>query len=144
MNRTKIDNMKKYKSKIDLWLIIVLTVVFGGILVLSIIKKDWLGFTIAMIPAIFIWNMFTSTYYIITEDEVIIRGGIFYKLVIKITDIRKISESNDLISSPALSIDRLEILYNKFDTILISPKKKYEFVKSIEVLKPDIEINYRK
>jgi hypothetical protein len=88
--------------------------------------------------------MFKSTFYIITEEELIIRCGIFYKLVIKINDIRKISESNDLISSPALSIDRLEILYNRFDTILISPKKKYEFLQSIETLKPDIEINFRK
>jgi hypothetical protein len=136
--------MKKYKSKIDLWLIIILTLVFGGIVIFSIIKKEWIGFIIAIIPTIFIWDMFKSTFYIITEEELIIRCGIFYKLVIKITDIRKISESNDLISSPALSIDRLEILYNRFDTILISPKKKYEFLQSIETLKPDIEINFRK
>ena len=136
--------MEKYKSKIDLWLIIILTLVFGGIVIFSIIKKEWIGFIIAIIPTIFIWNMFRSTYYIITEEELIIRCGIFYKLVIKITDIRKISESNDLISSTALSIDRLEILYNRFDTILISPKKKYEFLQSIETLKPDIEINFRK
>jgi len=136
--------MEKYKSKIDLWLIIILTLVFGGIVIFSIIKKEWIGFIIAIIPTIFIWDMFKSTFYIITEEELIIRCGIFYKLVIKITDIRKISESNDLISSPALSIDRLEILYNRFDTILISPKKKYEFLQSIETLKPDIEINFRK
>ena len=136
--------MERYKSKIDLWLIIILTLVFGGIVIFSVIKKEWIGFIIAIIPTIFIWNMFRSTYYIITEEELIIRCGIFYKLVIKITDIRKISESNDLISSPALSIDRLEILYNRFDTILISPKKKYEFLQSIETLKPDIEINFRK
>jgi hypothetical protein len=136
--------MEKYKSKIDLWLIIILTLVFGGIVIFSVIKKEWIGFIIAIIPTIFIWNMFRSTYYIVTEEELIIRCGIFYKLVIKITDIRKISESNDLISSPALSIDRLEILYNRFDTILISPKKKYEFLQSIETLKPDIEINFRK
>jgi len=136
--------MERYKSKIDLWLIIILTLVFGGIVIFSIIKKEWIGFIIAIIPTIFIWNMFRSTYYIITEEELIIRCGIFYKLVIKISDIRKISESNDLISSPALSIDRLEILYNRFDTILISPKKKYEFLQSIETLKPDIEINFRK
>ena len=136
--------MEKYKSKIDLWLIIILTLVFGGIVIFSVIKKEWIGFIIAIIPTIFIWDMFKSTYYIVTEEELIIRCGIFYKLVIKITDIRKISESNDLISSPALSIDRLEILYNRFDTILISPKKKYEFLQSIETLKPDIEINFRK
>ena len=136
--------MEKYKSKIDLWLIIILTLVFGGIVIFSVIKKEWIGFIIAIIPTIFIWNMFRSTYYIVTEEELIIRCGIFYKLVIKITDIRKISESNDLISSTALSIDRLEILYNRFDTILISPKKKYEFLQSIETLKPDIEINFRK
>lgn len=136
--------MERYKSKIDLWLIIILTLVFGGIVIFSIIKKEWIGFIIAIIPTIFIWNMFRSTYYIITAEELIIKCGIFYKLVIKITDIRKISESNDLISSPALSIDRLEILYNRFDTILISPKKKYEFLQSIEKLKPDIEINFRK
>lgn len=136
--------MEKYKSKIDLWLIIILTLVFGGIVIFSVIKKEWIGFIFAIIPTIFIWDMFKSTFYIITEEELIIRCGIFYKLVIKITDIRKISESNDLINSPALSIDRLEILYNRFDTILISPKKKYEFLQSIETLKPDIEINFRK
>lgn len=87
--------MEKYKSKIDLWLIIILTLVFGGIVIFSVIKKEWIGFIIAIIPTIFIWNMFRSTYYIVTEEELIIRCGIFYKLVIKITDIRKISESND-------------------------------------------------
>ena len=45
---------------------------------------------------------------------------------IDIKSIRKIIETYNPLSSPAASIDRLEIFYNKFDSILISPKDKKE------------------
>jgi hypothetical protein len=135
--------MEMYKSKIDYWLIILLSVVFGGIVIQMIIDQFWYGLGIVIIPILFIGHMFTKTYYLLTEKELVIKCGFAFKKVLQIKDIRKISESSDLISSPALSIDRLEILYNKFDSVLISPKKKYEFIEALKILKPDIEVKLK-
>lgn len=84
--------------------------------------------------------MFKTTFYIIENEKVFIKSGIFFNLSIKIKDIKRISESYNIISSPALSFNRLEVLYNKFDTILISPKDKRRFIKAIEKINPDVEI----
>ena len=79
------------------------------------------------------------TYYVINVDHLFIRCG-FSTTKIDLKSIRKISDSRDLISSPALSNDRLEIMYNKFDTVLISPKEKTGFLSEIKIANPDIEI----
>jgi len=55
-------------------------------------------------------------------------------------DIRKIEETNNPLSAPALSIDRLEIHFNKFDSLLISPKNKKDFIADLQQINP--EINY--
>ncbi len=136
--------MKKYSSKIDLWLLILLTVVFGGAMIQMLVDHVWIGLIVILIPAVLIVTIFSSTTYAITENELIIKCGLFYKLVVPVKDIRKISESNNLISSPALSLDRLEILYNKFDTVLISPKPKLEFIAEIKRVNPEIEISVKK
>jgi hypothetical protein len=132
--------MKKYKSKIDLWLVVLLSVVFGVIIISLMINKVWIGLAIMLIPSVFVLNMFTSTFYTLDGYELIIKCGLLYKVVVPINDIKRIRESNDLISSPALSIDRLEIQYGKFETVLISPKEKFSFIDAVKTLKPDIEI----
>ena len=63
---------------------------------------------------------------------------------IEIKTIRKITETYNPLSSPAASIDRIEIFYNKFDSVLISPKKKKEFIEDILKINPNIEVIYRK
>jgi hypothetical protein len=42
-------------------------------------------------------------------------------------------------SSPALSLDRIEIFYNKFDSVIISPKNKADFVAELKSINPAIE-----
>lgn len=59
---------------------------------------------------------------------------------IEIKNIRKIYKTRNLLSSPALSIDRIAIVYNKYDEILISPKDKVQFVEDLLKINPDIEI----
>lgn len=135
--------MEKFESKIDLWFILFLALIFGGILVRSVYDQNWISFSIILLVVIFIAYMFSTTFYIIENKKLWIKCGIFFNLSIEIEGIKKVSESYNIISSPALSFDRLEILYNKFDTVLISPKDKIRFIEAIKKNNPDVEIKIK-
>lgn len=135
--------MEKFESKIDLWFILFLALIFGGILVRSVYDQNWISFSIILLVVIFITYMFSTTFYIIENKKLWIKCGIFFNLSIEIEGIKKVSESYNIISSPALSFDRLEILYNKFDTVLISPKDKIRFIEAIKKNNPEVEIKIK-
>ena len=90
------------------------------------------------IPALFM------TYYTIEDDSLHIKSGFLYNKKIAIASIRKVEETNNIISSPAPSLDRLEIIFNKFDSVLISPADKEGFLKEMESLNPEVQIIRRK
>jgi hypothetical protein len=48
---------------------------------------------------------------------------------VEIQKITSVKRTRNPLSSPALSTDRLEIKYGKWDFVLISPKNKERFVK---------------
>ena len=82
--------------------------------------------------------------YKIDGENLNISCGIFGNQNIDINTIIKISETNDVSSSPAASIDRLEIRYNENETVLVSPKNKKGFIMNLLEINPNIEVNYRK
>lgn len=88
--------------------------------------------------------LFTHTYYEITDDELIIRSGFLFNGRVRINDIREIRETNNPLSSPAISLDRLELRYGKNKYVLISPKDKKGFIDSILSLNPSIAVKYKK
>ncbi|MFH6957419.1 PH domain-containing protein [Flavobacterium aquidurense] len=132
--------MEKFKSKTDLWFVLFLILLFGLILVRLIYDRSWIGFGFILLVSAFIVHIFLTTYYTIKDNKVLIKCGLFYNLAIEIKDIKKVSESYNIISSPALSFDRLEIVYDKLDTVLISPKDKLKFIDAIKKINPQIEI----
>jgi hypothetical protein len=73
-----------------------------------------------------------------------IKCGFLFNKTINIQTIKKITETNNPISSPATSLDRLEIVYGKFDSVIISPKKKVEFIADIKSLNPNVEVKLKK
>lgn len=135
--------MEKFKSKIDVWFIVLLILLFGLILVRLFYDENWIGFAFILFVVAFITYMFSTTFYIIENKKVFIKCGIFYNLSIDIANIKRISDSYNIISSPALSFSRIEILYNKFDTVLISPKDKLRFIEAIEKINPQTEIKIK-
>ena len=132
--------MKKFKSKIDFGLILFLSVIFGGIAIKLIYDEIWGVLIFILFIVAFIIHMFSTTFYIIEGEKLIIKCGFLINISIAIETVKKISETNNIMSSPALSLDRLEILYNNFDTIMISPKDKTKFIEAIQKIKPQIEI----
>ena len=132
--------MEKFKSKVDFGLILLLIVIFGTVLIGSASDQKWIGFAFVLLVAAFIVHVFLTTYYTIEKDKLKIRCGFLINSEIKIQNIKKISKTYNIISSPALSFDRIEILYNEFDTVLISPKDKLRFTEAIKKINPQIEI----
>ncbi|MEO8238057.1 MAG: PH domain-containing protein [Flavobacterium sp.] len=138
--------MEKFKSKIDLWLILFLSVIFGGIVIKLIYDEIWGVLIFILFIAAFIIHMFSTTFYIIEGEKLIINCGFLINISINIETVKKISETNNVMSSPALSLDRFEIFYNKFDTIMVSPKDKTRFIEAIQKINPQVEIirnNYK-
>ncbi len=135
--------MKIYKSKIGKELIIPISIIMGGITVLFIIEELWLGLIIHLAVIIFILHLFSKTYYVLDGNQLRIKAGLLINLLINIDEIRQISETRNPISSPALSLDRLEILYKKYSRVYISPREKNEFIQDVLILNPNITVKYR-
>jgi len=134
-----------YKSGISYWLFGILILVFSTITVLLILDNaPWFALLLIIAVFIFVIQLFINTYYVIDKESLKIKSGFLYNAIIDIHSIRKIEESNSPLSSPAASFDRLEIIYNKYDSILISPKDKHSFIQDILKINPTIEIKYRK
>ena len=76
------------------------------------------------------WLIF-STYYVLTEDRLIIRTAIF-KYAISLDDIVEVYPTHNPLSAPAFSLDRLRIKFkgSRFGA-MISPKDKEMFYKDL-------------
>jgi hypothetical protein len=66
---------------------------------------------------------------------------IIWKTKIDIKSIRKIYRTRNIISSPALSLDRIAIVYNQYDEVLISPINKEDFIEELMKINPNIIFN---
>lgn len=133
--------MKIFKSKIDWWLLLLflIPIYFGMLEVLKHNKTGW----IVIIGAIaFVVFMYRSTYYIIEDSFLVVRSMFIVYEKIEISSIKKIYKTKNPLSAPALSLDRMAIVYNKYDEILISPKDKTQFIEVILKINPYIEMKF--
>lgn len=132
--------MTTYRSKIGLEIVIPISIVIAGTASLMVYQKIWFGLMPVFLLVVFIVHMFLTTYYVIADGELIIKCGFLNRKTVDINTIRKISATNLALSSPATSLDRIELLYNKFDSVLISPKDKEGLLKKLLEINPSIEI----
>lgn len=131
--------MKIYKSKIDWWLGLVLVYpMFRSIV--SMIEGEWIGYLGIVLCFLFIVFISKSTRYIITENQLIVKCMFIVNDKIDISKIRKIEKTTSFLSSPALSLDRIAIKFNKYDEVYISPKEKQAFVSDLLKINPEIEV----
>lgn len=128
--------MKTYRSKIDWWLILLILGIFGYPIVEGVLTNQY-GLSITMISILMImfW-MFSKIKYVIEGTMLKV-----WWVKIDIHTIKRIYKTNNPLSSPALSLDRIAIVYNKYDELLISPKLKKEFVDELLKINPTIQID---
>lgn len=127
-----------YRSKVDIWLFVMLS--FAALAALySAAQTMAVGSTGAIAVAVLVavvgvglplWLLF-STRYTLEATQLLAQSGPF-KWVVPLADIKSITPSNNPLSSPALSLDRLRIDYGKGRMLLISPRDKEQFLQDIE------------
>ena len=95
---------------------------------------------VLLLTTLFTLYIFLNTKYIIVGDILKIRTGFIYKKDIDIKRIKSISGTKSLISSPAASFDRIELKYDTYGSIIVSPKEKKSFAKELKNINPNIQI----
>ena len=136
--------MKIYKSKFGFEIMGFLTLLFLVTIGYMLYKNESLntllivgGFNL-LVFGFFLYLNF-STEYRITDNGILkIKCGFAYNKSFDINKIKSISKSNNLISSPAPSLDRIELTYGQFYQIVISPKDKTGFAMELTKMNPKI------
>lgn len=141
----------KFTSKKDWWLTMIvwgsmLFAIGGGGFALSVMPPTIgellvVGALSILLPIFLIWTWLT-TYYVLDENNLIIKYGPFQK-TIPLDTILSVRKTTNPLSSPALSLQRLEISYGNYDFVLISPKDRDEFMDILAERCPQAKIRWK-
>lgn len=133
-----------YKSGVSwwLWALVAIPVIITS--VVTVMDGDWTAMLIHALVALFVGHLFFTTYYTVEGNTLNVKSSVLINIKIDIATIRKITETNNPLSSPALSLDRLWIDYGKNGAVMISPEDKEGFIRHILQINPSIEVKYRK
>ncbi|GAB5412643.1 MAG: hypothetical protein Cons2KO_02460 [Congregibacter sp.] len=131
-----------FRSKIDLWLValvvgaaVMVVVATIPVFLEPLSKSDAVTAIVTILFALLLtiglpaW-MFMATDYRVEQDSCFVRCGPF-KWEIPLDSITSITPTRNPLSSPALSLDRLEIRYGSGKVILLSPKDKNGFIAAV-------------
>lgn len=133
--------MDVFKSKIDKWLLfcLILSIVaclLGAFVALKVggsVNYVFAVFFLVMGAGFPLWIMM-STRYIVNAENLEIASGPF-TWNIPIESITALRDSQSASASPALSLDRLEIIYGEDKSILVSPEDKMKFIEKLGIEK---------
>ena len=133
--------MVKYRSKIGWFLVLVLLVMIGAVVYVLLKEPMGMGAVVLLLATLFMVYFLLTTYYEIGDGVLRIKSGFLINRTILITNIKKIEATNSPVGAPAASLDRLEVSYNKYQSVILSPKKKRMFVSHLIRLNPKIQDN---
>jgi hypothetical protein len=118
--------------------------VLAGVGVYMIVNGILIGEIAIGLVGLFIFYTYVYTSYVVTDDNKLkIRSGFLYNQEIYIKSIKKVRPTKNHRASPALSSDRLEISYNRYGRVVVSPNNKTEFLRELKVVNPRIRIEER-
>ncbi len=132
--------MKIYKSKVDKALLFPIILVISVLCFMMLYAGSWSGLVIVLLVALLVADIFLRTQYKVEDLQLKVNCSFFVNTTVDINSISKIQRSTSFLSSPATSFDRIEIIYNKFESLIISPADKQSFVETLKQINPKIEI----
>jgi hypothetical protein len=135
---------KTFRSKIDMLILVPVILVLAGVGVYMTVNGILVGEIAIALIGLFIVYTYVYTSYVVTDDNKLkIRSGFLYNQEIYIKSIKKVRPTKNHRASPALSSDRLEISYNRYGRVVVSPNNKTEFIRELKVVNPRIRIEER-
>ncbi len=125
--------MKVYRSKIDWWLILLILGIFGYPMAEGVLSNQY-GLSLTMLSILLL------LFWLFSKIKYGIEGTLLkvWWIKIDIHSIKRIYKTNNPLSSPALSLNRIAIVYNTYDEVLISPQLKKEFTDELLKINPSI------
>ena len=132
--------MQTFHSKKDWW-ILAFVICMSGLLIQLLLTMYAKGTMVQypvhtavyVLAAVVVWWPVLNTRYVIS-DGILTIHCMWLTWKIPVADIQSITATTNSVSSPALSLDRLEVVYlknGKSCTVLVSPKNKELFRKSL-------------
>ena len=132
--------MLNFLSKKDIWLAVLIWGVIILMFFMMITEQNIVVYIVGILNnALLLWLWF-GTNYKIDDEDLIVRSGPF-KSTIDIKSIKKLRATKTLLAGPALSIDRIEIQYKRYDSVIVSPKEKNKFIESLLSKNKSIEVD---
>lgn len=128
-----------FRSKIDTWLVYFLLTTavpafYGVYSAFRGAPAPMAVWTLMVVTALygFVLWVFSTTTYTVTDTRLVIRSGPF-RWTIARDQIHSVHETRNPLSSPALSLDRLEIGYGDGRTVRVSPRDKAGFMHALDL-----------
>lgn len=136
--------MKEFRSKAGLEILIPLFAISMGVVLIPIIAGAPIAAIITLMAIIlptiaFVLYTLFDTSYRINNEQLVIKCGFFYKSALDISEIKSITLTRNIGASPAASLDRLELKYGKWNSVVISPEDKAGFVNELLKINPNIK-----
>lgn len=133
-----------FKSKKDGWLVTLV----GSAGVIGVGTGVWLlslGHPVGLLPLIvlgIVGLLLVPMRYVLGENELLIQSGLL-RWRVPLAEIRSVRPTSNPLSSPAWSLDRLEIEYRAgggMRTIMISPEQQMVFLAKLAQAAPQAKI----
>lgn len=129
---------RQFRSKVDAWIVILLVVALIMQLVAIVLvmqqESEPLALAVLLLTTLavflFVGSMFKYTYYTVEGNLLRIVCGPF-RWRVPIDEIHSVTPTRNPLSSPALSLDRLRIIYGNDRKIMISPADRAGFLDAI-------------
>lgn len=138
MNKTIV-----FRSKRSVWYTVA-TLMVIAIFIYLLLQDPWY-ISLIMLPVIaFMVSIYFRTYYSIHPvNGLTVICGPFYKKTFDIKALKSIKSTSNPLSSPALSLKRLELRFQNRETVMISPVNQEEFIAELKRINPQIEVKSR-
>ncbi len=129
-----------FRTKIGLEVIIFIFLV----LAFATYSSGEISVAITFIPILMlIFILFKGIKYTIDKGQLLVKNSIFGTTKINVSEIGEIKETNNPLSAPAGSLDRILVKYSDSGAVLISPINRDEFIKELLRINPQINVKLR-
>ena len=141
---TKKSEFRQHENlKIGVGLMVFILLILGISAYSMIQGGNWEGLLPMLLFIIFIIYLFTLMSYSIEGNILIVKCGFLMNKSFEINRITNLTESNNPIGATATSLDRLVIAFDNSDSVVISPKQKYDFIDHLIKLNPNIIVTLK-